>query len=123
MVICLERGSDLHTAQLMPLPLTVSCFSKIQIDFTFLVPAHPGRPGKRAVQRVCVLPARRCAGAVTSYGPVSVSVCVGLSVTSRCSVKMDIRINLVFGVGASFDQSYTAFSGNSGMYRNKGTFL
>ena len=41
-------------AQLMPLPLTVSCFSKIQIAFTFLVPAHPGSPGKRAVKRVCV---------------------------------------------------------------------
>ena len=42
-------------AQLMPLPLTVSCFSKIQIGFTFLVPAHPGSPGKRAVKRVlCV---------------------------------------------------------------------
>jgi len=41
-------------AQLMPLPLTVSCFSKIQIRFTFLVPAHPGGPGKRAVKRVCV---------------------------------------------------------------------
>jgi len=54
MVICLERGADLHTAQLMPLPLTVSCFSKIQIGFTFLVPAHPGSPGKRAVKRVCV---------------------------------------------------------------------
>jgi len=30
-VICLERGADLHMAQLMPLPLTVSCFCKIQI--------------------------------------------------------------------------------------------
>ena len=40
MVICLERGADLHMAQLMPLPLTVSCFSKIQIGFTFLVPAR-----------------------------------------------------------------------------------
>jgi len=39
-VICLERGAYLHIAQLMPLPLTVSCFSKIQIGFTFLVPAH-----------------------------------------------------------------------------------
>jgi len=39
--------------QLMPLPLTVSCFSKIQIGFTFLVPAHLGSPGKRAVKRVC----------------------------------------------------------------------
>jgi len=53
-VICLERGADLHMAQLMPMPLTVSCFSKIQIGFTFLVPAHPGSPGKRAVERVCV---------------------------------------------------------------------
>jgi len=26
MVICLELGADLHVAQLMPLPLTVSCF-------------------------------------------------------------------------------------------------
>jgi len=47
MVICLERGADLHMAQLMPLPLTVSCFSKIQIGFTFLVPAYPSSPGKR----------------------------------------------------------------------------
>jgi len=53
-VICLEQGAHLHMAQLMPLPLTISCFSKIQIDFTFLVPADPGNPGKRAVKRVCV---------------------------------------------------------------------
>ena len=38
----------------MPLPLTVSCFSKIQIGFTFLVPAHPGSPGQMAVKRLCV---------------------------------------------------------------------
>jgi len=55
MVISLERGADLHMAQLLPLPLTVSCFSKIQIGFTFLVPARPGSPGQRAVKRVCVL--------------------------------------------------------------------
>ena len=54
MVICLERGAVLHVAQLMPLPLTVSCFSKIQIGFAFLIPAHPGSPGQRAVKRVCV---------------------------------------------------------------------
>jgi len=41
-------------AQLMPLPLTVSCFTKIEIGFTFLVPAHPGSPGQRAVKRMCV---------------------------------------------------------------------
>ena len=55
MVICLERGANLHMAQLMPLPLTVSCFSKIPIGFTFLVPAHHGSPGQRAVKRVCVV--------------------------------------------------------------------
>ena len=44
MVICLERDADLHMAQLMPLPLTVSCFSKIQIGFTFLVLTHPVVP-------------------------------------------------------------------------------
>jgi len=54
MVICLEQGADLHMSQLMPMPLTVSCFSKIQIDFTFLVPASPGSPGQRAVKRLCV---------------------------------------------------------------------
>ena len=54
MVICLERGADLHMSQLMPLPLTVSCFSKIQIGFTFLVPAHPGSPGQGPLKGVCV---------------------------------------------------------------------
>ena len=56
MVVCLDRGADWHMAQLIPLPLTVtvSCFSKIQIGFTFLVPAHPVSPGQRAVKCVCV---------------------------------------------------------------------
>ena len=53
-VICLEQGADLHMAQLMPLPLAVSCFSEILIGFTFLVLAHLGSPGKRAVKWVCV---------------------------------------------------------------------
>jgi len=57
-VMCLERGADLYMAQLMPLPLTVSCFSKIQIGLTFLVPAHQGSLGQRDVKqvRVCVPP-------------------------------------------------------------------
>ena len=70
MVICLERGADLHMAQLMPLPLAVSCFSKIQIGFTFLVTAHPGSPGQRAVKLVCV---RAC-----------VRACVCVCVISQC---------------------------------------
>ena len=52
MVICLQRGADLHMAQLMPLPLTVSCFSKIQFGFTILVRAHRG---KRVCVCVCVI--------------------------------------------------------------------
>ena len=62
MVICLQRNADLHMALLMPMPVTISCSSKIQIGFTFLVPAHPGIPGQRAIKRVCVcvhLPVRR----------------------------------------------------------------
>ena len=55
MVICLERGADLHMAQLMPLPLTVSCSSKVQIGFTFLVLAYPGCPGKEAVKWLLLL--------------------------------------------------------------------
>ena len=55
MVICLERGADLHMAQLMPLPLTVSGSSEIQIGFTSVVPPYLGSPGqKSAVKRVCV---------------------------------------------------------------------
>ena len=55
MVICLQRDADLHMVQLMPLPLIVSSFSKIQIGFAFLVPAHPGSPGQKAVKLVCVI--------------------------------------------------------------------
>jgi len=54
MVICLERGADLHMAQPMPLPLTVSRYSKIQIGFIFLVMAHLGAPRQRAVKPVYV---------------------------------------------------------------------
>ena len=46
----------------MPLPLTVPCFSKTQIDFIFLVPAHPGSPGKRAVKWLCVVTFYRWGG-------------------------------------------------------------
>ena len=64
MVICLERGADLHMAQLMPLPQTVSCFSKIQIGFAFLVPAHLGSPGQWAVKRVCVCIVNGCSSVI-----------------------------------------------------------
>jgi len=78
MVICLERDADLHMVQLMPLPLTVSCFSKIQIGFTFLVPAHPGSPGHRAVKRVfmCVC----VCGCVCGCVRVGVCLCYSANV-------------------------------------------
>jgi len=50
----LSDWSEVHMAQWMPLPLTVSCFSKIQIGFSFLVPAHPVSLGQRVIKRVCV---------------------------------------------------------------------
>ena len=68
MVISLEQGADLHMAQLMPLPLTVSCFSEIQIGFTFLVPAHLGSPGQRAVKQVCA----RCIAILFMHSTVAV---------------------------------------------------
>jgi len=71
-LICLQRGADLHMAQLMPLPLTVSCLSQIQIGFTFLVPAHLGSPGQTAIKRVCV-----CATDVVWSVCLSVSLSVG----------------------------------------------
>jgi len=73
-VICLERGADLHTAQLMSLPLTVSCFSKIQIGFTFLVLAQPGSPGKKAVKRVCVCVCVLCVCVCVSHTMVGHSL-------------------------------------------------
>jgi len=56
-VICLERGADLYIAQLMPLPLTVSCFSKIQIGFTFWYWLLTGGAGKHRL--ICVMAIKR----------------------------------------------------------------
>jgi len=74
-------------AQLMPLPLTVSCFSKIQIGFTFLVPAHPGSPGQRAVKQVCVCVCRSAQpmAAGVTLSVLCASVCLRLDVVSGMS--------------------------------------
>ena len=48
-VICLERGADLHMAQLMPLPLTVSCFSKSRLILPFWYRLTWVVPDKRCV--------------------------------------------------------------------------
>ena len=80
MVICLERGADLHIAQLMPLPLTVSCFSKIQIGFTFLVPAHPGSPRNGPLNGcmcVCVCVVRvLVSDTVVDFVPIKTLICL-----------------------------------------------
>ena len=56
-VICLERVADCicpSWCHLMLLPLTVSCLSKIQIGFNFLVPADLGSPGNKGPLNGCV---------------------------------------------------------------------
>ena len=94
MVICLERGADLHMAQLMPLPLTVSCSSKIQIGSTFLVLAHLGSPGKRAVKRVCVC---YCFLPVRWYTRMVLVVALTIALyCSRRSVEMSAQIVLTW---------------------------
>jgi len=69
----------------MPLPLTVSCFSKIQIDFTFLVPAHLGSPGQRAVKRVCCV----C---------VCARVCVCVCVYNVCCLFLMVSIFIKYSL-------------------------
>jgi len=72
-VICLERGADLHMAQLMPLPLTVSCSSKIQIGSTFLVPAHLGSPGKGPLNGCVYREVSPCVNRITMISGVSIA--------------------------------------------------
>ena len=89
MVICLERGADLHMAQLITPPPTVSCFSKIQIGFTLLVPAYLGSPGKRAVKRLCVcvcVCVRACVRACVCVR-LKLRLCSGLAVKPLPSVR------------------------------------
>ena len=78
MVVCLELGADLQMAQLMPLPLTVN---KIQIGCTFLEPAHPGIPGKRAIKRVCVC------GCVCVWVCGCVSSLLGIKRSTSCDMQ------------------------------------
>ena len=73
--------------QLIPLLLTVSCSSKIQIGFTFLVPAHPGSPGQRAVKRVCVCV---CLSVCLSVCSVGVSCCRTRLTAPLCSVVLTL---------------------------------
>ena len=99
MIICLEQGADLHLAQLMPLPLTVSCFSKIQIGSTFLVPAHLGSPGNGPLNGcvyvcvcVCVCGSGRRADGDSR---VSVDVRRGATTLRTCSAEVSLYYALL----------------------------
>jgi len=87
-VICLQRDADLHMAQLIPLPLTVSCFSKIQIGFTFVVPAHPGSLVQRAVKRVCVCVCVCCVLLALYYNDCDAETLPGNFCNSVCEFRM-----------------------------------
>jgi len=43
--LCLGQGADLHMAQLMPLPLTISCSSKSRLILpSWFYPSGAGSP-------------------------------------------------------------------------------
>ena len=87
MVICLERGADLHMAQLMPLPVTISCFSKFQIGFTFLVPVHLGNQGPlNGCVCVCMLRVRSCSPLLPMFCRQCVCVCLLVTTVSPAKV-------------------------------------
>jgi len=79
-VICLERDVDLHMAQLSPLPLTVSCFSKVQICFTFLVLAHPGISGKGLLNGCVYVTSSFAASPSATLVPLALSVFAALHI-------------------------------------------
>ena len=101
-VICLERGADLHMAQLMLLPLTVSCFSKIHIGFTFLVPAHLGSPAQSVVKQVC-----ECVPLC-----VSISLCLPLYVSISLSVPLCVSASCL----ATCSQLYSSVGSSSASF-------
>jgi len=67
-----------------------------------------------------IFTARCYASAVVAIG---LCLSVRLSVTSRCSIETTERIELFFGMQASFHPSYTVLKGNSVISKNNGTFL
>ena len=96
-VVCLEQGADLHMAQMMPLPLTVSCFSKIQIGFTILVPAHLGSSGKKAVNGcVCNNLVIYIHELYLMKWPFMSQPCWLLHCFSHCEIVKHVVVNLFF---------------------------
>jgi len=106
MVTCLEQGADLHMAQLMPLSLTVSCFSKIQIGFTFWYRPTRVVPEKGPLNGcVCVSLSSNILLTCLHYkNSLCVSVCCVLIVqiveAARCKVHRVLREICTFGMNA-----------------------
>jgi len=86
-VVCLERGADLHMAQLMPLPLNVFCFSKIQIGFTFLVHLTRVVPDKGPLNGcVCV-----CGQLISSSTSIESGNLFPCALHSSCTSRRTLR--------------------------------
>jgi len=89
-------------AQLMPLPLTVSCFSIIQIGFAFLVPAHPGSPGQRAVKQMCVCVCV-CVCVMSKYNVICLTLTISFLVFQHVYNARILHLQQVRSIKVSFD--------------------
>ena len=105
MVICLERGADLHMAQLMPLPLTVSGFSKIQTGFTFLV--HPGSPVKKPLNGCVWGGGHTAMAAVSCDGQTERQTDSGSGSRGLCN-ELAVVCGVVVGVLGSAQSTFTS---------------
>jgi len=103
----------LHMAQLTPLPLSVSCFSKIQIGFTFLALAHLGSPGKRAVKWVCVY-SRRQNDQTTDVVKVGRDCGVDVAESGTCAETALLYHSLVFLYIVEVGRNYTRRASQAG---------
>jgi len=109
-IYCLGWDADLHMAQLMTLPLTVSCFSKIQVGFSFLVPAHPGSPRQRAIKWVLLPPPKK--EVMFSVRSVCLSVCLSVSPSDYSQTCERILTKFFGGVGHGSRTKWYNFGGD-----------
>ena len=92
-VICLERGADLHMAQLMPLPLTVSCYSKSRLVLPFwyrLTRVVPEKGPLNGCVCVCVCARARVCARACACACACVRACVRACVCV-CVCVCDVR--------------------------------
>ena len=103
-VICLWQGADLHMAQLMPLPLTVSCFSKIHIGFTFLVLGTSSPGWSRTKSRWGGGVKRLCVCVIDSVWHAY------MLVVQHCYALICVSTQLVLDIWFTLDCGFTLFS-------------